>query len=115
MTDAGKGEIEFLTLDQVRELLPKEARPPLRTLRERADRLGIPRRHFNRKRVLTRGEAERLLLSSDDECNGLPKRRPSRTAYYWSEEKARREKQKTLEQLGLIPSTRARSRSRSST
>jgi hypothetical protein len=120
MTDDSKGKIELLTLEQVLELLPKEARPPLRTLRERADRLGIPRRRFNRKRVLTRAEAERLLLAADDERIGSQEhRRGVRTASYWSEEKARRERQKKLEELGLVRTAslykRARSRSRSST
>jgi hypothetical protein len=115
MTDAGKGTPELLTLEEVRELLPKEARPPLRTLREKADRLNIPRRRWNRKRVLTRGEAERLLLSPDEECIGSPKRRQS-VPSFWSEEKRLREKQIKLEQLGLVrTATLAGSRSRSST
>ena len=108
MTDP---KLEFLTLEQVRELLPKEARPPLRFLREKADQLGIPRRRFNRQRVLTRDEAERLLCAPDSERIGSREWRRSHYSSeqrprYWLEQKRLREKQAELEKWGLIKTSK---------
>src|SRR3990167_9931641 len=101
---------DYLTLEQVRDRLPEVARPPIRALRERADALGLPRRRWNRQRVLTEAEAQCLLASEKEAVSGtLAARSQCAKRMVGSRRSVFRnqlERSVKLEQLGLLPTSR---------